>query len=104
MQLIKHFYARSEDMKEFLFCFQGLYFYREIGDVLTPHFPRCVEKVVFINVPALFKLAYLFLSKENQECINIFGRDRSSWEQMLLNYIDRHQIPEGLLQDEITRL
>lgn len=67
-----------------------------MGEILTPNFPRCVERVVFVNTPALFRLAYMFLSKETQKCINMFGGDVNAWRKVLLEYIQEDQIPEGL--------
>ncbi len=75
-----------------------MYFYRDIGHALAPNFPFASERISFVNVPYLFEAVYNFLGDQNKRSINVLGQDQAVWEPVLLETIDKDQLPAGLFQ------
>lgn len=88
------------DFFSFVLFSIGLHFYRSLGQTLALNFPWATERVVFVNSPYIFDMAYAYLIDQNKKSINVLGREKPIWEKTLLETIDQNQFPRGLLEQQ----
>eukprot|EP00971_Amphidinium_carterae_P246793 4901541-Amphidinium_carterae.1 len=70
---------------------------KEAVTTIQNHYPEMMGKMVIINAPKVFSIAWSFvkpmLDEKTVSKISIFSRDRESYSKALLELVDEDQLP-----------
>lgn len=70
---------------------------RDIVTMLQNHYPECSGRMIIINAPKVFSIAWSFvkpmLDEKTVAKISIYGTDKEAYTQALLELVDADQLP-----------
>ncbi|XP_021960400.1 SEC14-like protein 4 isoform X1 [Folsomia candida] len=88
-------------------CVQCIPLYLEMIQALDSYYPALYDKMVLVNVPSVFE-AMLNIMKQAMtpdtgKRIQVFGTSQQKWQNYLLEWIDRDELPVDFGGNKITR-